>query len=480
MPVSTIVRIAEGQIVVISLKFVASSRYSDQEDSMDVRHSIVSGCLLLFAISALCGCSNGTASVGGADSSTDGTADGPTRVRTIQPERITLRRTTTQPVTVTSYHEAEIEAKVSGYVKELNVDIGDVVKQGDVLAVLDVPEMVKEMEQQQAVIARLNAEEKQATAAVTLAFANIKAAEATLAQAESEVQQADADLKAEQAEFARIEELVTRRSVEARMEDEARQRLESAEAARSAALASIRSAQASVTVAEAQLDSAKAEVDRAQAETAVARKLLERMQTMMQYTSLTAPFDGVVTSRNVDLGDLVGGTPSTSRSRVALFTLAQVDRVRVRAAIPEDHAPWTTVGDPATVHLSALRGEPIAGTVSRITRSLDASTRTMLAEVDLENADGRLLPGMYGEASFVLDEKVDALVLPAGAVRFDSEGNAQVYAVGVGSTVQVVDVTTGVDDGHQIEIISGLSADATVIDGMLDRLSAGQKVQVDE
>ena len=447
---------------------------------MDVRRFVAPGCLLLIAIPALCGCSNGTASVGESASPPDGAAAGPTRVKTIQPQRITLRRTTTQPVTVNSYHEAEIEAKVTGYLTELNVDIGDEVKAGDVLAVLDVPEMVKEMEQQQAVIARLNAEEVQAEAAVALAVANVQAAQATLAQAQSQVQQADADLKAEKAEFERIKELVSRRSVEARMEDEARQRFESAQAARSAAMASITSAQASVTVAEARLDAAKAEVDRAEAETAVAQKQLERMDTMMQYASLTAPFDGVVTARNVDLGDLVSGTPATAGGRAALFTLAQVDRVRVRAAIPEDHAPWTTVGDAATVHLSALQRESIVGTVSRITKSLDSSTRTMLAEVDLDNAEGRLLPGMYGEATFVLDEKADALVLPAGAVRFDAEGKAQVCTVDGEGTVQIVDVATGVDDGHQIEILSGLSDDAQVVDGMLDRLAAGQKVQVDE
>jgi len=435
---------------------------------------------MLALLLLLCGCQQHATPIGAAHAANPEAANGPLRVQVVLPEVTTLNRITTQPVTVVPYHQANIDAKVSGYLTELNVDIGDVVEADDVLAVLDVPEMLDELTQQQAVIARLHAEEKQATAAVTLAEANVKAAQAALAQAKSEIQQANADLKAQQAEFRRIEELVGRRSVEARMEDEARQRLESAQAAKASAQASVTSSQASIAVAEAQLEAAKAEVDRAKAETAVAERQMEKMQTLMNYASLRAPFDGVVTARTVDLGDLVSNSQTSNGHRLALFTISQLDRVRVQVAIPEDDSPWATVGDVATVRLSALRGQAIEGTISRITKSLDASTRTMLAEIDIDNPEARLLPGMYGEATIVLDEQAEALVLPASAVRFDAEGKPHVYTVNESGTATVVDVTTGVDDGHQIEITSGLSAEATVIDGMLDRLADGQKVQVDK
>jgi HlyD family secretion protein len=434
----------------------------------------------LLALFASCGCSNDAAAVGAAEPQVNEPSGDLIRVQLVEPEVITLQRTTTQPVSVAAYHEAEIGAKVSGYVAELNVDIGDEVRKGDVLAVLDVPEMQDEIAEQQAVIRRQKAEEKQATAALALASANVEAAEAALAQAQAEIQQADADLKAEQAEFERIRQLVERKSVEARMEDEGRQRLESAQATRFAVEAAVNSARANVTVAEAKRDAAQADVERAQAETVVSDRQLMRMETMLRYASLTAPFDGVVMARTVDLGDLVSNWQAASGQQVPLFRLGQLNRVRVQVAVPENDSPWMNVGDEVLVRFSSLRGQSYRGTVSRMTRALDESTRTMLAEIDLDNPEDRILPGMYGEATIVLDEQSEAIVLPAGAVRFDAEGKAYVYTVDQAGTVQVVEVTTGVDDGHRIEIVSGLSPTDRVVGGMLDRLTAGQKVAASE
>lgn len=432
------------------------------------------------ALVTICGCGDNTAAVGAATPSSSDAAAGITRVKVVTPEVTTLRRTTTQPVTVFPYHQADIDAKVSGYVIKLNVDIGDDVRPGDVLAVVDVPEMADEIRQQEAVMTRLHAEEQQAAAAVTLAEANVKAAEASRTQAQSEIAKSDADLKARQVEFDRVQELVGRRALEARMEDEVRQRLESAQAAKSAAEAAVGASEAHVTVAEAKLQAARADVDRAAAETAIARRQMERMQTLLNYATLTAPFAGTVTARSVDLGDLVTNSQSASGHRVPLFSVGQLDRVRVQVAIPESDASWTTVGDAAFVRLSALSGRSFEGKVSRIGRSLDASTRTMLAEIDLDNPDGALLPGMYGEATIVLDEKADALVLPAVTVRFDAEGKATVYTVDDAGVVQTVEVAVGVDDGRRLEIQSGLSPEARVIEGMLDRLTPGQQVEITE
>ncbi|MBW3668640.1 MAG: efflux RND transporter periplasmic adaptor subunit, partial [Actinobacteria bacterium] len=141
---------------------------------------------------------------------------------------------------------------------------------------------------------------------------------------------------------------------------------------------------------------------------------------------------------------------------------ASADKVRVRVAIPENDAAWTDRGDKAVVVLRAMRGQPIEGQVSRISRRLDTDTRTMNAEIDLENAAGQLLPGMYGEATITLDER-EALVLPAGAVRFDEEGKSTVYVVGPAGKVSLVEVQTGLDDGRRIEIASGLDGDERVI-----------------
>ncbi|MCH7688948.1 MAG: efflux RND transporter periplasmic adaptor subunit, partial [Planctomycetes bacterium] len=157
---------------------------------------------------------------------------------------------------------------------------------------------------------------------------------------------------------------------------------------------------------------------------------------------------------------------------------------RVRIAIPENDAPWANVGDPVTLQMRAMPGQTFPGKISRVARALDESTRTMLIEVDLPNADGALLPGMYGEATIILEEIADALVLHAGAVRYNETGDSFVYVVdsvvdNVG-TIRIVDVTTGLDDGKQIEITDNLDENDRVVDAMIGRLQAGQKVQVEE
>jgi len=398
----------------------------------------------------------------------------------VSPATVTIQRTTTQPATVHAYHQADVYARIAGYLAELHVDIGQTVAAGDTLGVIAVPEMVKAREKQEARIRRLQAEEKRALAGLHLAQANVKSAEALQQQAVAQVAQTDAQLNADKAEFARVTDLVDEMAVAARLLDESKQRYEAAQAGKLAAMASLDSAKAAVVVAQQREAVAAAELDVAQAQTAVSGKELEELDARMAFATLTAPFDGVVTQRHVDPGDLVRNIQTASESsRQPLFEISQVNRVRVRVAIPENEAPWAGDGDPVKLALRALPGRTIDGTISRVSRRLDKATRTMLIEVDLPNADGLLLPGMYAEATVTLEEIPNAIVLPASAVRFDETGNSTVYVVGDDNTISIVPVTTGYDDGKQIQILEGLDASARVAEGMVGRLKNGQKVRVE-
>ena len=425
-----------------------------------------------------CVCALTSCQVAPSDTPTPTKSDGTPTVKVLRPQRTTLTLTTTQPTTVHAYHEAEIYARVAGYLDSLKVDIGDRVKEGDVLGEISVPEMVKSREWQLATIEQLKRDEQRYAASIKLSAANVDAADASRVQAQAEVRKSFALLNADQAELKRIEELVTSKAVAARLLDEARKRYESSLAVKTSFEAALKSATAKVTVAEQQLSVAEADVSAAQQSTQVAIKRLEEMDTLMSFATLKAPFNGVVIERKVDPGDLVKSSQAASGvKQEPLFLIAQVDRVRIRVAIPEDDAPWANVGDMASIRLRALAGKTFEGPISRVASRLDHGTRTMLIEIDLKN-DGDLVPGMYGEATVKLEEIADSLVLPATAIRYDETGGSSVYVVGSDNMINVVQVTTGIDNGKSVQITSELDSNAQVVAGSLGRLKAGQRVKV--
>jgi RND family efflux transporter MFP subunit len=211
----------------------------------------------------------------------------------------------------------------------------------------------------------------------------------------------------------------------------------------------------------------------------VADKQREELEILIDYATLKAPFDGVITQRHVDPGDLVKNTQASGgNSDKPLFVVAQVDRVRIQVTLPERETPWADVGDSATIELQALPGKKLSGKVARVSSSLDESTRSMMVEIDLPNPELKILPGMFGEATLVLEEHKDRQVLPVSAVRHDQTGRSFVYVINADNEVQIVDVTTGLDDGDQIEIVGGLTGDERVAGATVDRLEPGQKVNI--
>jgi RND family efflux transporter MFP subunit len=400
-------------------------------------------------------------------------------VPTVAVQTQTIERTSTQPATVHAFHEARSFAKASGYVSTLNVDIGSAVKAGDVLAVIDVPETVAQYGSAEAALMRLTAGVTQAQAQVAVAKASLLAADSTRQQALADEQRADAQLIADEAEHTRVAELVKQRAVADRLLDEATNRLGAARAAKASVTATTAAAAAQVEVAKAQVAAAEADLLAAQADVQVGKMRLEELQALMSYAELRSPFDGVVVERRVELGDLVRNSQNTATTVEPLFVIAQTDKVRIRVAIPERDTPLANIGDSASITLQALPGQTFSGTVARLAGSLDERTRTMLVEIDLPNLDGKLLPGMFGQATILLESRAEQVALPASAVRYDEKGRSYVYIVDGNETIQVVDVSTGVDDGLQIEITSGLTGSERVVGPLLHRLSAGQKVNVE-
>lgn len=398
------------------------------------------------------------------------------RVRVVTVTQQQVSRTVTQPASIEPWYQAEIRARVQGYVTDVSADIGDVVQQGQTLAVLAAPELLKQAEITQARIRRMQAEELRAKAGKDVAVANIEAAEASYKQSQSQVAMDDALFKAANAEFERFRDLVSRGASEPRMLDEATRRRESAAASRQSSLSAITSAQASVLVAKARLAAAEADTTVAAAETQIANSELQELNVMISYLTLKAPFDGVVTHRSLNPGDLVAAG-NGSDSAEPLFVVSQLNKVRCRVDIPERDAAFVRPGDALTVSLPSFASEQVETTIARTSQSLNRETRTMLIEADIPNPDGKYLPGMFGQATLTMNTPAAASLLPARSVRFDEKGNAFVYVIRPDQTVAVTNVQILSDDGRMLQV-AGLEKDQRVMDAHLQRFTDGQKVEI--
>lgn len=301
-------------------------------------------------------------------------APAPAQVHVVRPERRTIRRVIEQPSdTVDAYQRTPVFAKIAGFVRTVAADIGDRVHKEQVLAELWVPETEAELRQREAAVRQAEAEVLQAKAAVTRADAELRRARS---QAER------------MSNLARSNGVIDRENV-----DEARLGAE-------AAAAAVEKAKADVQVAEARVD--------------VARAAREQTAAMLAYTRITAPFDGIVTRRNVDTGHFVqpvgGGTKGEP-----LFVVDQTDPVRVFVDVPEAEAVWVHDGQTARVRIRDLGGEEVGGRVTRTAGVLSPQARTLRAEIDLPNLDGRLRPGMFVHVAIVA-ERSDVWSLPSSAV----------------------------------------------------------------
>lgn len=214
----------------------------------------------------------------------------------------------------------------------------------------------------------------------------------------------------------------------------------------------------------------KAAVEAAQAN-------VRRLQQLQSFEQVYAPYSGTVTERNVDIGDLIdAGSPTTSSTGKEMFRVASVNVLRVFVQVPEVYAPVIKNGDTATLTLDEYPGQIFSGTIARNSNAIDQSSRTLNVEVDVNNADRKLLPGAYVFVHFKVPQTERMLSLPSNALLFRAQG-LQVGTVRNG-TVHLQSITIGKDDGKTVEIASGLSPSDQVILDPSDSLAEGQHVQI--
>ncbi len=223
-----------------------------------------------------------------------------------------------------------------------------------------------------------------------------------------------------------------------------------------------------------ELDEHQSAYDDAEANVNAARANVGRYASLKGYANITAPFAGVVTARNIDVGMLVA--PATSPGTRGLFTIAQTDTVRVMASVPQAQVSSIHVGADADIVLPDI-ARTVKGTVARTSNALDATARTMTVEVDAVNKDGVLLPGMFGEVHFHLAGGTPPVRVPAGALVFRPEGT-QVAMVGADDIVHFVKVTLGRDYGSEVEVVSDVPDGARLILNPSDDVVDGLKVHV--
>ena len=221
---------------------------------------------------------------------------------------------------------------------------------------------------------------------------------------------------------------------------------------------------------------AKQDVDVAEAAYQGAKHLMEQRVVMRDYTKVRAPYHGIVTARFADPGALIQIATSSATSAIPLFTIMDLNTVRVYANVPQDDSPWIVPGKTAaTVKVTELPNRSFSGTVTRSTMALDPATRSLLVEIDLPNTDHALRPGTFAEVSLALRDIPQALVVPPQAVISTPKGKS-LFIVEEGRAKSVT-VQTGITDGRWIEITSGLRGDEDVVAVGKRRLLDGMPVQ---
>ncbi|MEW6302470.1 MAG: efflux RND transporter periplasmic adaptor subunit [Verrucomicrobiota bacterium] len=360
-------------------------------------------------------------------------------VKTTRPARGEVVRYVALPGGIKADQQATLYAKVAGYLKSISVDIGDKVKAGQVLAEIEVPELEADLARYRASIARAEAEQARAKAAQARAKA-----EADIAALESQ--------RLTKAQ-AKSPDLVVAQQV-----DEAKAR-------NNAAKAAFNEAQAAERVATANVAEAKAN--------------MERVEALLGFAKVTAPFAGVITARFVDVGAFIPAATSGSTAQsAALVTIADFNKVRAHVAVPEVEASRVAVGQPVKVTVEGLAGKSFTGKVSRFAYSLHDASKSMLVEADLPNASAELRPGMYATIRVGVEKHSDVLTMPVEALVME-KANAFAY-VDAGGKAKKTAIKIGFNDGARVEVASGLTPnDAVILVGKMP-LADGQPINATE
>lgn len=339
-------------------------------------------------------------------------------VQVIRPERRDVTRRIDLVGTLVPWEEATLYAKASGYLRSIRVDRGDRVKKGELLAVLDIPEMKGER-------AQVQAREGQALADVEKEKADVRLQEATARRLQA--------IRAEEPRATTDQEL-----------DLAAERLDAAEASLAAA----------------------------EAHVGVVRAELERLEALEAYSLLTAPLEGIVTERFLDPGALV--TAGTQSKPTPVVRVVDSSKLRLTVDIPESEVAHVKDGKVARLRVDAVPDRVFEGKITRFSRALDPKTRTMRTEILVDNSDGLLAAGMFARVSIDIEQRHDVLALPPSCVRYQKD---QPYAfVADQGSARRVSIVCGADDGNAIEIVSGLQGTESIVVNPPGSLTDGSRI----
>jgi len=333
------------------------------------------------------------------------------------------------------FQDVDVHAKVAGYIKVIHVDVGDHVRAGQTLAILEIPELA----------------------------AQLAGADASVRRSKEEIRRAEGDLARAQSAHSAAHSAYTRlkQAAEARAGLVAQQEIDDS--------------QAKDLEAEAQVSGSSAALSAAQQQLQVAEANQKQYAALSDYSRIVAPFSGVVTARYADTGALIAAGTSSSTQSMPVVRLAEISKLRLVLPIPESVAAQIHLGDPVEARVQALN-QDFVGKVSRFADSLDRQTRTMETQIDFDNRDGRLIPGMYAETRLSLREKKDALTIPLEAVTRNGD-DATVYSVNSQNIIEERHVKLGLEDSVRVEVLSGLADKDRVVIGNRSQFRDGQKIQ---
>jgi RND family efflux transporter MFP subunit len=332
------------------------------------------------------------------------------------------------------YQAIDLHAKVAGYLKEISVDVGDRVKAGQLLAIIEIPEMNDELVRSEAESRRSHSELERAKSDLERSLSNQALVELSYKRLLS-VGKTEPGLIAQQ----EIDEAAARK----------------------------RTADAQVAADRAALVSAEQQIG-------ISRAIEQRSKTMVEYARIVAPFSGVITKRFADPGAMIqAGTASQSQA-MPVVRLAQIDRLRTVIPVPESIVPLLRVGAGVNVRINSL-GKTYPGRIARFNKDVATATRTMEAEIDFANPDGQVVPGMYADVVLTLEKRQDAVTVPVQALISSGDKKAVMVVTPQGLIEERL-VQLGIETAARVEVRSGVNPDELVVVGNRTELKVGQVV----
>lgn len=392
--------------------------------------SVWLACSAVLIVAALSSCGKNDVARAGPGNSTESSL---LAVAVTKVTRKPIARYLTISSELVPFQEIDVYAKESGFVSKLYVDYGTHVKKGQLMAVLEIPELQAQLQEDQAAI---------------------KSASDQVTDADHQLGRVKAQHKVLHLQYDRLNNVAkTQPGLVAQQE--------------------VDDAEGKDLASEAQVEGANATLEAVQSQLAVAQSKLTRDQALFDYSKITAPFTGVVTQRYANLGTLMqAGTTSTQA--LPLVKLSEEDLFRLVIPVPESYVRYIKIGDPVNVRVPAL-GRDFPGKVARFSVDVTDSTRTMHTEVDVPNPQGVLIPGVYAEATLTLDRQGDALVVPLQAVNQGAD-RASVLVVDPANKIEDRQITLGIQTDNDAEVLSGLHDGDKVVISDRSGLRPGEAV----